>query len=255
MSKLNQDISKLGPETKQPLFPDLVLCDGICGSETWYRIAFGITFLADIVLTILHGLDAVDKGINTPWIPFVFSAVIAISYTILLVIGVILSYWDRVLEFKCKWVFINLITSVVMWTSFGFIASWITWYGSNSKDLSSDDPAFISWIAINAVAVVFFLLRFIAVVLVFGFQYGYMRSIELSSYAALAGQQGYDLHDYLIFHQKEAAEATVNIESALPGIPIQGGTSFRSMLPQSLHLPTINLNSRPWIKTRLSHNQ
>ena len=259
MSLENQDISKLGPRTKQPLFPDLVLCDGICGTETWYRIIFGITFLADLVLTILHGLDAVDKGPNTPWIPFIFSAVIAITYSILLVVAVIISYWDRLLEFKCKWVFINLITTVVMWTSFAFIASWITWYGSNSKKLSSDDPAFISWIAINATAVVLFLLRFIGLVLVFGFQYVYMRSIELSSYAALAGKHGKNLNDYLLLHQEEAAGLEY-VGAATSTVPITDASRFSSILPQNMHRPKAYLGSLtsrqiPWArKTRPVHH-
>jgi len=196
--------SVLGPITTVSIAPGITLFSGRCGYETFYEVGVLGTFLADVVLAIFQGLDAIDRGTNAPWLQFGYSAGLSIVYSILLVIAYAMYRKERVVRFRYRWVISMLLSTVIMWTTFGIFASWIGWFGGDSNVSPSEGAAFTTWIAINAAAVVLFMLRFISIMLGLALLYTYLRIVELVAFGTLAGGANMSLPDYLFAMQTPA---------------------------------------------------
>jgi len=134
------------------------------------------------VLTIFAGLDAVDHGLNRPWLQFSFSLSLAFLYTALFVVALVMYRWERVLRYRYHWNLGLLVAAILMWVNFGVWASWLGRYSSFGNGVTAaDGNAFVTWVAINALGVAGFLLRFVVFAIGQGLRYTYDRAVELQS--------------------------------------------------------------------------
>ncbi len=189
--------SYLGPPTQVSINPFREILTGRCGFSAIYQAGILLALAADVVLAILVGLDAVDRGTNAPWLQFSYSAGLAAAYTFLMVAALALYRRELIGSFEYRWVLATFLAAIISWAQFGLFASWTARFGGESGVDFSEGDAFVTWIAANAVALVMFLLRFFAFAVGAGLLYTYIRTLEVSSMAAAAGGSQYKLHEYL----------------------------------------------------------
>lgn len=171
-----------GPLTLVPLLGWAQAFGRRCGAASFLPILTTLLLAADTVLAIFAGLDAVDRGTNSPWLQFSFSLAIAALYFALFVTAVVMYRWERVLRYRYHWVLVLGVATVVAWTNFGVWASWQTRFAMFVGGVSSTDGnAFTTWVAINALGVGGFLIRFTAIALGQGLRYTYDRAVELQA--------------------------------------------------------------------------
>jgi hypothetical protein len=85
-----------------------------CGTASFVPILTGLVLVADAILAIFAGLDAIDRGTSSPWLEFAYSLVLSTCYASMFVICLIMYRWERVLRYRyyyllIKWKISNLL--------------------------------------------------------------------------------------------------------------------------------------------------
>lgn len=171
-----------GPYTSVPLFGWGALITRRCSTASLIPILSVLVFCADVVLTFFAGFDLVDRGLNRPWVQFSLSLAVAFLYSALAVSAWVMFNWERVLRFRYHWVLGLGVSGILAWINFGVWGSWQTRFaGFNNSVSTTDGNAYTTWVAVNGVGVVGFMLRFAVLCLAQGIRHAYDRLVELQA--------------------------------------------------------------------------
>jgi len=172
--------SPAGPYTSVPLLGWFEMLGSRCSCASFIPALTLALFVADTVLAIFAGLDAVDRGTGSPWLQFSYSIAVAAMYLALFVFALVQYRWERVLRYRYHWVLVLFVATVLAWSNFGIWASWQSRFSSFGNGVTAaDGNAFVTWVAVNALGVAGYFGRFLALMLGQALRYTYSRTIEL----------------------------------------------------------------------------